>query len=169
MLLILPRFFWPIRFASAAFGPTESPTIRFTKIPTSATQLPTAASACSPANLPTTATSAELNSCCKILLNANGIENRISFPASPPFNISISFDLTDVSNVFSSLLLPCADLTSKFFHILHSIPHFSYLDTSKDPCYHDGNLIRTSGSVVEYRLAKARVAGSNPVSCFYKS
>ena len=24
---------------------------------------------------------------------------------------------------------------------------------------------RTSGSVVEYRLAKARVAGSNPVSC----
>ena len=23
-----------------------------------------------------------------------------------------------------------------------------------------------SGSVVEYRLAKARVAGSNPVSCF---
>ena len=25
----------------------------------------------------------------------------------------------------------------------------------------------TSGSVVEYRLAKARVAGSNPVSCFY--
>ncbi len=24
----------------------------------------------------------------------------------------------------------------------------------------------TSGSVVEYRLAKARVAGSNPVSCF---
>ncbi len=26
----------------------------------------------------------------------------------------------------------------------------------------------TSGSVVEYRLAKARVAGSNPVSCFSK-
>ncbi len=26
--------------------------------------------------------------------------------------------------------------------------------------------ICTSGSVVEYRLAKARVAGSNPVSCF---
>ena len=26
---------------------------------------------------------------------------------------------------------------------------------------------RTSGSVVEYRLAKARVAGSNPVSCFF--
>ena len=25
----------------------------------------------------------------------------------------------------------------------------------------------TSGSVVEYRLAKARVAGSNPVSCFF--
>ena len=27
------------------------------------------------------------------------------------------------------------------------------------------SLLRTSGSVVEYRLAKARVAGSNPVSC----
>ena len=27
--------------------------------------------------------------------------------------------------------------------------------------------ICTSGSVVEYRLAKARVAGSNPVSCFF--
>ena len=27
------------------------------------------------------------------------------------------------------------------------------------------NIICTSGSVVEYRLAKARVAGSNPVSC----
>ena len=26
----------------------------------------------------------------------------------------------------------------------------------------------TSGSVVEYRLAKARVAGSNPVSCSHK-
>ena len=60
---------------------------------------------------------------------------------------------------------PCT--VTKFFHILHSIPYFSYLDTSKDPCYHDGNLIRTSGSVVEYRLAKARVAGSNPVSCFF--
>ena len=29
--------------------------------------------------------------------------------------------------------------------------------------------ISTSGSVVEYRLAKARVAGSNPVSCSLKS
>ena len=27
--------------------------------------------------------------------------------------------------------------------------------------------ISTSGSVVEYRLAKARVAGSNPVSCSF--
>ena len=43
------NFFCPIRFASTAFGPTESPTIRFTKILTRATQLPTAASAVSPA------------------------------------------------------------------------------------------------------------------------
>ena len=32
-------------------------------------------------------------------------------------------------------------------------------------CGFEGMLC-TSGSVVEYRLAKARVAGSNPVSCF---
>ena len=31
-------------------------------------------------------------------------------------------------------------------------------------CGFEGMLC-TSGSVVEYRLAKARVAGSNPVSC----
>ena len=31
----------------------------------------------------------------------------------------------------------------------------------------DFRTICTSGSVVEYRLAKARVAGSNPVSCFF--
>ena len=30
------------------------------------------------------------------------------------------------------------------------------------------HIMCTSGSVVEYRLAKARVAGSNPVSCFYR-
>ena len=29
-------------------------------------------------------------------------------------------------------------------------------------------ILCASGSVVEYRLAKARVAGSNPVSCFLK-
>ena len=29
-------------------------------------------------------------------------------------------------------------------------------------------MLCTSGSVVEYRLAKARVAGSNPVSCFQR-
>ena len=34
-------------------------------------------------------------------------------------------------------------------------------------CGFEGMLC-TSGSVVEYRLAKARVAGSNPVSCFQR-
>ena len=104
ILLILSLRFCPIRFANTAFGPTENPTIRFTKIPTNATQLPTAANALSPANLPTTATSAELNSCCKILLNASGMENRISFPARPPFSISISFVFFVVSMTFTSLL-----------------------------------------------------------------
>ena len=105
MSLICSLFFCPIKVASAAFGPTDSPTIRFTKIPTSATQLPTAASAVSPAKRPTTATSAELNSCCKILLNARGIANRISFPAIPPFSISISLDFAAFSiSVFQSFL-----------------------------------------------------------------
>ena len=83
--------FCPIMVARDALGPTERPTIRLTKIPTSATQLPTAAIALPFANLPTTATSAELKSCCKILLNANGMANIISLPAVFPFNISSSF------------------------------------------------------------------------------
>ena len=100
--LIRSRLFCPIRFASTAFGPTESPTIRFTNIPTSATQLPTAASALSPANLPTTATSAELNSCCMILLKATGSAKIIRFPAMPPFIISISLFLIFCFMFYSS-------------------------------------------------------------------
>ena len=85
--------FCPIRLAKAALGPTERPTIRFTNIPTRATQLPTAGSALLFANLPTTATSAELNNCCKILLKARGKAKRISLPESLPFSISISLEL----------------------------------------------------------------------------
>ena len=36
-------------------------------------------------------------------------------------------------------------------------------------CSDSENNICTSGSVVEYRLAKARVAGSNPVSCSFNN
>ena len=103
--LIFSLFFCPMRFARAAFGPTERPTIRFTKMPTSATQLPTAASALSPANLPTTATSAELKSCCRILLQARGMAKSISFPPRPPFSISISFTFMSYFNLFFSRLV----------------------------------------------------------------
>ena len=100
---ILSLFFCPIRLASAALGPTDSPTIRFTKIPTNATQLPTAANALPPANRPTTATSAELNNCCKILLNARGRANKISLPDSLPCSISISFPCFVIG--FSSFMI----------------------------------------------------------------
>ena len=49
--------------------------------------------------------------------------------------------------------------------------HTKMLDTMKSPSYNER--VRktenkcTSGSVVEHRLAKARAAGSNPVSCFF--
>lgn len=43
--------------------------------------------------------------------------------------------------------------------------------TADNPCAKINTVLSkmycASGSVVEYRLAKARVAGSNPVLCFY--
>lgn len=43
--------------------------------------------------------------------------------------------------------------------------------TADNPCAKISTVLNklfcASGSVVEYRLAKARVAGSNPVSCFF--
>ena len=90
---------------------TDHLTIRQAEI----AEILTAASAWSPANRPTTATSAELNNCCKILLNASGIENRISFPASPPFNISISFDFFPVCSTF------CCPFRSFHFCIILNI------------------------------------------------
>lgn len=42
--------------------------------------------------------------------------------------------------------------------LVHAYNNHCSVEKSAETC--------TSGSVVEYRLAKARVAGSNPVSCF---
>lgn len=52
---------------------------------------PTAASASPPAKFPTTATSAALNNCCKILLAAKGNANNNSLSQIDPFYISIFF------------------------------------------------------------------------------
>ena len=52
---------------------------------------PTAANASPPAKFPTTATSAALNNCCKILLAASGKANNNNLSQIEPFNISICF------------------------------------------------------------------------------
>ena len=114
--LISSRLFCPMSSASTAFGPTDSPTIRLTKIPTSATQLPTAASAVSPANRPTTATSAELKSCCRMLLNASGSAKRMSFPARPPCSMSISLCFVCAMKQDS----PCMRVTALSYHAADS-------------------------------------------------
>ena len=59
----------------------------------SAEVAPTAASDVLPANLPTTITSAALNSSCRMPVSASGRENIISFGSSAPFSISSSFVL----------------------------------------------------------------------------
>ena len=53
--------------------------------------LPTAAKAWLLAKRPTTATSTELNSCCMMLLAANGSVNRTIFMKSGPWSISTWF------------------------------------------------------------------------------
>ena len=81
----------PISVATTTFGPIDAPTRKFTKTPTFATLAPTAARASPPAKRPTTATSAELKKCCRILLAASGSANSTSFQKSPPCSISILF------------------------------------------------------------------------------
>ena len=64
--------------------------------------LPTAAMALSLSNLPTTARSAELKSCCKILDNARGSAKITILPTSGPFNISIFlFFIPDLLSSFN--------------------------------------------------------------------
>ena len=55
-------------------------------------------------------------------------------------------------------------------HLMNTTKHRAAAKTDLRFIYNTEQLVRelilcTSGSVVEYRLAKARVAGSNPVSC----
>ena len=62
----------PIKFAIITFAPIDNPTNIFISKLITGLFPPTAAKAALPANLPTTATSAELNNCCRMLLAANG-------------------------------------------------------------------------------------------------
>ena len=69
----------------------ESPTNKpISSVITGATP-PTAASAVGPMKRPATMESAELNSCCKMLLSANGMANRIILPGRGPCNMSMLF------------------------------------------------------------------------------
>ena len=106
----------PISMAIITFGPMDAPTKKLTNIPTFATFAPTAARASLPAYLPTTATSAELNNCCNILLNASGSAKKISLLASGPCNISIC-------RLFLSIILPLIlrELFSSYFGIMSMV------------------------------------------------
>ena len=67
----------------------ESPTKRLIKREITGVLLPTAAKALLPANLPTTATSTELNNCCRTLLAARGSAKRSILGRSAPSSIFI--------------------------------------------------------------------------------
>ena len=71
--------FAPKQRAATTFAPSERPTNRFTSRLMSEPLEPTAASAVLPAKRPTTTTSAALNSSCRMLDAASGMENRMIF------------------------------------------------------------------------------------------
>ena len=76
--------FAPKQRAATTFAPNESPTNRFTSRLIREPLEPTAASAVLPAKRPTTTTSAALNSSCKMLDAASGMENRMIFCSIGP-------------------------------------------------------------------------------------
>ena len=82
----------PIALAITTLAPMENPTNKLTIRLITGLLPPTAAKASLPANLPATATSAELNNCCKILLAAKGSANNIILSAREPRNMSTCFD-----------------------------------------------------------------------------
>ena len=71
--------------AMTTLAPTDNPTKEFTNKLIIGPLAPTAAKAPLPAKLPTTATSAALNNCCKILLAAKGSAKSISLSQMDPF------------------------------------------------------------------------------------
>ena len=79
----------PMRDAMTTFVPRERPENRLTRRLMRAALLPTAAIAVEESKRPTTARSAELNSCCRMLARASGRAKRTIFPARGPCSISI--------------------------------------------------------------------------------
>ena len=78
----------PKKFAAITVVPTDKPINKFTSKFIIAVVAPTAANDSSPANWPTTITSAALNKSCNILEQINGIENFNKTQKIEPFVIS---------------------------------------------------------------------------------
>ena len=76
--------------ATTTFAPTDSPRNRFTSRLISAPGAPTAASAASPSNLPTTITSAALKVSCNTLDRISGTAKVSSFGITGPLSMSSS-------------------------------------------------------------------------------
>ena len=87
-------------------APTDKPTNRFINKLITGVLPPTAAKDLLPAKRPTTATSAELNNCCRMLLAARGRAKISIFLRSGPLSISIClFFCADIffSFIFTSI------------------------------------------------------------------
>ena len=82
--------------AMSTLAPVAHPTKRFMMRFIKADVEPTAASATEPANLPATAISEALKSCCSMLLNAIGMAKAISLFQMEPLSISMPFSLVRI-------------------------------------------------------------------------
>ena len=80
----------PMKWPMTTLAPTDRPTNRLVSRLMAAVLLPTAPKACRPAKWPTTAISAELNNCCRILLAARGSAKSNILSSREPWSISIS-------------------------------------------------------------------------------
>ncbi len=89
---ILAMSSWPICTAITTFTPTESPTNSATNRLMMGATPPTAASALLPSHWPANMASVEFSSCCRILVMASGMENRMILPAKGPCSMSMLFD-----------------------------------------------------------------------------
>ena len=74
----------PMFWAISTFAPTDIPTKKLTSRETIGVLLPTAAIASMLANLPTTATSVALKSCCSMLVSMSGMAKRRTLSTIEP-------------------------------------------------------------------------------------
>ena len=105
-LFALSESLAPMQRAIRTLDPTEIPTKKLTRSETIGVLLPTAAIASLLANLPTTATSVALKSCCSMLVSINGIAKRKTLSTIEPtvrseFEVILFFSSwLSISNLF---------------------------------------------------------------------